>query len=80
MDVFPEGNNPFLQRLIYEGVQKAVAEAPGVSYESIVVVNRTCLYITPIDASSTMSNCLRMVVVGFSIFQMKWFLVPRLVR
>lgn len=48
---FPENGDPYLSRAIYDQVHKAAAEAPGVSYEDVVVADRPCIWIRPHDAS-----------------------------
>lgn len=49
---FPQDDNHFLARCVYDQVHTAAAEAPGVSYETTTVAGRPCIWIRPEKASS----------------------------
>jgi epsilon-lactone hydrolase len=49
---FPQDDNLFIERAVYDQVYKAGAECPGVSYEEVVVADRRCLWARPDNASS----------------------------
>ena len=49
---FPQDQNTFLERCVYDQVSTVAAEAPGVSYEDVVVAGRRCRWARPENAST----------------------------
>lgn len=49
---FPQNDNPFLERAVYDQVHTAAAECPGTTYSDLTVAGRPCLWITSAQASA----------------------------
>lgn len=44
---FPSEPNPFIERAVYDQVHTAATEAPGVTYESVLLNGRESLWCRP---------------------------------
>lgn len=62
---FPS-DNPFVARALYDKVNTAAAECPGVTYSEDVVAGRPALWVRPMGATPKKVSYLLVVLFAFS--------------